>query len=430
MAVSTVTISSVVALGVIALIVPWITTVIADSRKNICECYRTSANDYFDNYKFHDFRSISLPNGVPELQSYLPSSANDRTGQAKEDVGNLQSGFISSSEWSDSWGIQSWGKGKKPDTQYRMWNSLSNVFIDRNNDGDSVAKTKLVLRTKRFDAFQSAAEVENSEKNLLFASTRIRARIVGDRGAVAGMFYYRDGMDESDIEVLTRDEPSSIRYSNQPVLDEDGNQIKGSSTKVDLNTDAQTDGTDLKEKRSLSGRGNKDFKWSDWHTHRIDWIKDKSSWYVDDHHYLDKTYGVPAVPSYLVLNMWSDGGQWSGVMSENNEARLEIEWIEMVYNTTSSNSSANAADASGKLKTSEHSDTAETNDTVCEMVCQVDADERVGVVSGGFVPRLAKSFGVKKNRSRGSGTDDREFIFATAIGALTAVILYVVDNIL
>jgi hypothetical protein len=58
------------------------------------------------------------------------------------------------------------------------------------------------------------------QKNLLYASTRIRARVVGDDGAVAGLFYYRDGNNESDIEILTRDETSAIRYSNQPVVDE------------------------------------------------------------------------------------------------------------------------------------------------------------------------------------------------------------------
>lgn len=53
----------------------------------------------------------------------------------------------------------------------------------------------------------------------MFASTRFRARVMGDAGAVAGLFYFRNGANESDIEILTRDQPSEIRYSNQPVVD-------------------------------------------------------------------------------------------------------------------------------------------------------------------------------------------------------------------
>jgi hypothetical protein len=47
---------------------------------------------------------------------------------------------------------------------------------------------------------------------------------VGNNGAVAGLFYYRNDNNESDIEILTRDESSSIRYSNQPVVDDGKHQ--------------------------------------------------------------------------------------------------------------------------------------------------------------------------------------------------------------
>lgn len=37
---------------------------------------------------------------------------------------------------------------------------------------------------------------------------------------MAGLFYYRNSANESDIEILTRDDPTEIRYSNQPVVNE------------------------------------------------------------------------------------------------------------------------------------------------------------------------------------------------------------------
>jgi hypothetical protein len=134
----------------------------AAAESKSCTCYRTSSDDYFSNYKFYDFRNVDFPGSIPKLQSTLPDSANDSTGQSSEDIGTLQDGFISSKEWTSSWSIQDWGKGISNITKYRMWNSLSNVFIDKNIDGSESATTRLVLRTKRFPGFQSSAEVENA----------------------------------------------------------------------------------------------------------------------------------------------------------------------------------------------------------------------------------------------------------------------------
>ncbi|CCX08486.1 concanavalin A-like lectin/glucanase domain-containing protein [Pyronema domesticum] len=375
-----------------------------------CTCYQSTSNDFFTSYAFHDFRLVSDYGGrTPSLSSNLPSTADDSTGISGDDIGTLQSGFIASSnQWNDSWSIQQWGKGKADDTKYRMWNALSNVFIDKNTDGTKGAKTKLVLRTKRFGDWQSSAEVENKQKNLLYATTRFRARVKGASGAVAGLFYFRNNQNESDIEILTRDQPSKIRYSNQPVLDKNGNEIKDASTLVDLNSLAQVDGTALTDKRST-------VSWEDWHTHRIDWVAGKSSWYVDGKLVLEKTYSVPTIPSYLTLNMWSDGGMWSGEMKPGHEAKLEIEWIEMAYNTTDTTPTRRKR-AVTQLD--------------CKVTCKDNSSDS-GVLNGGWQKVGITSAG-KKRIVYGfwSGTDDREFAIATAIGATMAVVLYIVDNVI
>jgi hypothetical protein len=72
---------------------------------------------------------------------------------------------------------------------------------------------------------------------------------------------------------------------------------------------------------------------------------------------------VPTVSSSLILNMWSDGGVWSGAMKEGDEARLEIEWVEMVFNTSTKQSLGKRCDA-------------------CEVVYKVDAGNHS--ISGGF----------------------------------------------
>ncbi|KAF8540255.1 concanavalin A-like lectin/glucanase domain-containing protein [Trichophaea hybrida] len=388
---STILIAFVVAVA----LVPQIATAAAENTKP-CTCYRTSSDDYYSNYKFHDFRNVAY-GSIPTLQSTLPGSANDSTGQSSEPVGMFQDGFISSKEWTSSWSILDWGKRKSNITKYRMWNSFSNVFIDKNTDGSNGATTKLVLRTKRFSEFQSSAEIENAQKNMLYASTRIRLRVTGDSGAVAGMFYYRDDTNESDIEILTRDKHSVIHYTNQPGLDKDGNEIKDASTVID----------------------HAGIKWTDWHTHRIDWVEGKSSWYIDGKHIVDKTYGVPTMPAVFILNFWSDGGIWSGEMAENREARMEIEWVEIVFNTSDSGLPSRST---AKFRRS-------TSRLDCKVECTVDVSGE-----GTLYPRDHKPMdtpsSARRNSTLWSGTDDRDFMIATAIGATVAVVLYIVDTAL
>jgi len=231
---------------------------------------------------------------------------------------------------------------------------------------DANATSKLVLRTKRFNNFQSTAEVENEERDLFHASIRLRARVSGAAGGVAGMFIYRNDDVESDIEILTRDESDKIRYTNQPDVDPAGNEIQGASTLVNINTDVQVDGTQLNDRSIKRTDGGEGLKWTDWHTHRLDWVEGKSTWFLDGKMVLEKSYGVPNTSCYLVLNMWSDGGEWSGNMTIGEEAKLEIEWVEMVYNT--SGPMISRSDKSSQ----------------CDKVCQVDTGSMDNVVEGGY----------------------------------------------
>lgn len=136
------------------------------------------------------------------------------------------------------------------------------------------------------------------QKNLFYASLRFRARVHGAPGAVAGLFLFRNDQNESDIEILTRDLPAEIRFSNQPVVDKIGNEITGASTSVNLDTGAKLDGS---EDPDVLRRRSTDVRWDGWHTYRLDWVRGRNTWFVDGKHYLDKKYGVPTVPSYLVM---------------------------------------------------------------------------------------------------------------------------------
>lgn len=59
-----------------------------------------------------------------------------------------------------------------------------------------------------------------------------------------------------------------------------------------------------------------------------------TSWYVDGQSVANISFQAPRDPAGLIVNMWSDGGSWTGDMSVYDQAYLQIQWIQMVYNTS------------------------------------------------------------------------------------------------
>lgn len=152
-----------------------------------------------------------------------------------------------------------------------------------NNDNAAENTTHLALRTYRSASMSSSAEMI-SEIQMLHASIRVSARIHGDGGAVAGIFTYFNDTQESDIEVLTRQQQALVYYTNQPGTDSRGHTVSAASTNITMPNGAQ---------------------WSDWNTYRLDWLPQLTQWYINGTFSANKTYGVPTTSSSLILNLVS-----------------------------------------------------------------------------------------------------------------------------
>jgi hypothetical protein len=237
-------------------------------------------------------------------------------------------------DWQYDWGTQNWSKPATDDFPIPMSNSYANIYLAEEDD-----TSYLALRTSREGDWQSAAEMENHQKNLMHVSMRMYGRVVGDKGAVAGFFTFIDDSNESDIEILTRDPVDTIRYTNQPSVGKDGNEVAAASLAP----------SDLPS-------------WEDWQTHRIDWLPKHSFWYLNGNQVAANTYSVPKKSSYMVLNMWSDGGEWSGNMTDGGSAEFHVQWIEMTFNTSGPYEGKNEKRASKG----------------CETVCKIDDVKQVG----------------------------------------------------
>ena len=74
--------------------------------------------------------------------------------------------------------------------------------------------------------------------------------------------------------------------------------------------------------------------WTEWNDYQLNWLPGQSEWIVNGISVLNKTYGVPTEPSNFQIKMWSDGSAWPGNMTVGGIATFDIEWIDMVYNTS------------------------------------------------------------------------------------------------
>jgi hypothetical protein len=351
-----------------------------------CSCYEalsgadSNTPSYFSYHRFFDFRNLA--SGPGEFLS-TPPLVNNSQDSGSETVFPEYASNLNSTSWNVDWGIQNWSKPADADFPVRMVNSPANVYIGQNDDDDD-AFTYLTLRTTRLDDFSSAAEIESEQQNVLFCSMRMYARVSGAKGAVAGFFTFFDDENETDIEILTDDTTDTIRYTNQPAVGEDGNDVPGASL----------------AKSKLPA-------WDEWQEHRIDWLEKESFWYLNGKQVARNTYSVPRKESYVVINMWSDGGEWSGNMTVGSSAEFQIQWIEMVFNTSGPVTGPGCGEGTpeynrGDCGNSDKKRAVELDvgrfgkreEEGCKTVCKIDSVETVGTPEKAGAAGVAVSWGL------------------------------------
>ncbi|KAI0204487.1 concanavalin A-like lectin/glucanase domain-containing protein [Astrocystis sublimbata] len=265
-----------------------------------CDCYKASADSdaIFVNRRFFDFRNIENPVTPAPI---VGSAADAAAGPAHP--------YFSTSEWTDTWRTQSWdtpGEGV-----YRQ-NSANNVFIAAAEDGEKGA-SHLTMRTLRQDGYQSTSEVESNTADYQFLTVRMLARSRGDGGAVTALFTYTEdgGVQEADIEFRTNTALDVVQYTNQP---------------------GTVDGEDQPEATRIVTL---DGPWTEWQEHRYDWTPGSSDWYVDGKKVASIQFQTPTSPLSVIMNVWSDGGIWSGVMDVGGAAEMQVQYLDLTFNSTS-----------------------------------------------------------------------------------------------
>ncbi|KAF4496533.1 xyloglucan endo-transglycosylase [Fusarium agapanthi] len=229
-----------------------------------------------------------------------------------------------------------------------MINSPNNIYIEKNDDKDAASDTFLTMRTMRLPGFQSAAEFESVSTYQYGCSPVSPAARLAD-------------VQEADIEIMTRDPKDRVQYTNQPSFTEDGDDIP---------------------KATRNGTLPKGVEWDGWVVHRLDWTPKRSTWYANDQEVASIEFQTPKDPAQIILNAWSDGGSWSGNMSLNGAAYMQIQWIDMVYNVTEDHEEKRSFDGRRLESDAEQQDDGlvrrDDRQGVCKVVCSIDEADKAG----------------------------------------------------
>lgn len=206
----------------------------------------SSAKYYFTHYRFYDFRNIANPLLPPVGQS---------SGLAASHATN-------DSSWLLDWSPRNQAQGAANRVSIPVDYLPSNVYVSPANESSSDYSSYLTLATTKLkNDTQSAAEIGFlPSTNIVYVSLRVLARVSGTPGAVGGIFSYCDDESETDIEILTHDPVSQVRYSNQPT--------------TNLKTGAPIAGATSNE--SIPS-GN----WEQWNVHRLDWLPGQTAKWAD-----------------------------------------------------------------------------------------------------------------------------------------------------
>ncbi|KAI6244591.1 hypothetical protein HI914_07459 [Erysiphe necator] len=351
---------SVITTLILCFAISFTTATVKDNGKK-CDCFRTTgpSGGYFTNHMFQDFRKLPS-NDVPKLLT----TTKDTTEAP------VTNNFFKSEAWTKNWYIQHWNNTdsmNQTSATLLMVNSPNNVYIEKSPSDPK--QTWMTLRTARTPDFQSTAEIDTVTSNMLFLSVRYMARILGDPGACAGFFtYLPPGSDpttvqEADIEILTGAPVNYVQFTNQPSFDDQGRELLQAS------------------KNTTVPKTNDYSQWNIW---RMDWMPGQTSWYVNDVSVANISFQTPKDPAGLIMNMWSDGGLWTGNMSVGQSAYMNVQWIEIAYNTSghqhNNKRDINFQSSSSRLDKREPQ--------LCEAVCSLD--ENVTTVG---TPKLLYGFG-------------------------------------
>ncbi|KAL7276433.1 hypothetical protein RUND412_000572 [Rhizina undulata] len=122
-----------------------------------------------------------------------------------------------------------------------------------------------------------------------------------------------DNSTETDIEILTKDNETTIHYTQHPAyIAQTDTLIPDATYQVQL-----------------------DSPWTEFQEQRFDWMPGLTAFYETNKLKQDMRTNVPNHDGKIMMNLWSNNGSWSGKPS-TTDVIMTVQYVIMYFNTTAS----------------------------------------------------------------------------------------------
>jgi hypothetical protein len=183
------------------------------------------------------------------------------------------------------------------------------VNLEYTGDNVAVSDGKLQLICSAYNASKGgtirSGQIRTIRDDILGGSFRASYSVAsGSAGSVSGFFFYANDTQEIDIEIQSKMSNKTVHLGNQPTQ----------STYIFLPNNGVV--TEL-------------------HDYRFDWLAGQTNFYLDSVSAGSFSEDVPVVNGRIDLNMWGNGGTFSGPATPTTDNVMSISKIALYFNTSS-----------------------------------------------------------------------------------------------
>lgn len=194
------------------------------------------------------------------------------------------------------------------------WSIVETVHeatVDLNYTSNNVALSngKLQLTCSAYNSSANdgilSGEITTTRQDIFRGSFRASYSVLSlSPGSVSGFFFYANDTQEIDIEVQTKMNNQTVHFANQP--DENAYTYLPNNGVV-----------------------------GQIHNYRFDWLENETRFYLDSVPAGSFSEEVPVVNGTINLNMWGNGGPFSGPQTPTTDNVMSISNISLYFNSSS-----------------------------------------------------------------------------------------------
>jgi beta-glucanase (GH16 family) len=177
-----------------------------------------------------------------------------------------------------------------------------------------IVNSKLQLTCSAYNSATmtcNAGQILSKRNDVLYGSFRATFSITGGAGAVGALFVYGNDDNEVDIEVVTRDPPQYVQYTNQQGPNKNHTLPNGALRTSSLH-------------------------------YRFDSTNTASRFYVNGVLGETITDHIPKIGGSIYMNMWANGGSWPGP-PPTSDVILTVDSLYAYFNTSNAVNATNWA---------------------------------------------------------------------------------------